>query len=75
MVGADVTNVMLSCLNSGIILRNIINTHIALIPKAKDPKLITQYCPISLCNVLYKIIPKMIVNRLKLILPNLISDT
>ena len=75
IVGADVTNAVLSCLNSGIILRNINNTHIALIPKTKDPKLIIQYHPISLCNVLYKIISKMLVNRLKLILPNLISDT
>ena len=70
MVGADVTNVMLSCLNSGIILQNINITHIALIPKTKDLELITQYCPISLCNVLYKIISKMLVNWLKLILPN-----
>ena len=75
IVGDDVTNAMLSCLNSRIILRNINNTHIALIPKTKDPELITQYRPISLCNVLYKIISKMLVNRLKLILPNLISNT
>ena len=75
IVGADVTNAVLSCLNFGIILRNINNTHIALIPKTKDPELITQYHPISLCNVLYKIISKMLVNRLKLILPNLISNT
>ena len=74
-MGADVTNVVLSCLNSGIILRNINNTHITLIPKAKDPELITQYHPISLCNVLYKIISKMLVNQLKLILPNLIPDS
>ena len=62
IVGADVTNVVLSCLNFGIILRNINNTHIALIPKTKDLELITQYRPISLCNVLYKIISKLLVN-------------
>ena len=74
-MSADVINAVLSCLNSGIILRNINNTHIALIPKTKDPELITQYLPISFCNMLYKIISKMLVNRLKLILPNLISDS
>ena len=74
-LGADVTNAVLSCLNSDIILQNINNTHIALIPKTKDPELITQYHPISLCNVLYKIISKMLVNRLKLNLPNLISNS
>ena len=70
IVGADVTNAVLSCLNSGIILQNINITHIALIPKTKDLELITQYRPISLCNVLYKIKSKMLVNWLKLILPN-----
>ena len=62
IVGADVTNAVLSCLNFGIILRNINNTHITLIPKTKDPELITKYCLISLYNVLYKIISKMLVN-------------
>ena len=74
IVGADVTNAVLSCLNSRIILRNINNTHIALISKTKDPELITHYRPISLCNVLYKIISNMLVNQLKLTLQNLISD-
>ena len=58
-VGADVTNVVLSCLNSGIILRSTNNTHIALILKTKVPESITKYHPISLCNVLYKIISKI----------------
>ena len=62
-------------INFGTIFRNINNTYIALIFKTKDSGLITQYCPVSLCNVLYKIMFKMLVKRLKLILPNLISDS
>lgn len=48
---------------------NIINhTHNALIPKQENPELVNHYRPISLCNVTYKIIAKIIVNRLRSLL-------
>ena len=48
-------------------------TNITLIPKVLNPDRIGQYRPISLCNNTYKILAKILANRLKLVLPSLIS--
>lgn len=50
------------------------STFLALIPKVPNPQSPAQFRPISLCNTLYKIVVKIMVNRLKPLLPKLIAQ-
>ena len=75
LVGFDVSHAVLDFLNSGRMLGCINFTHIVLIPKVKNPQYMSQFRPISLCNVIYKIISKVLVNRMKVMLPTVISES
>lgn len=68
------TNFCLYCLNSCSLPEGLNDTEIVLISKVKKPDKITNLRPISLCNVIVKIMTKMIANRLKSVLDSIISD-
>jgi hypothetical protein len=74
-MGEEVCGVLLGILNSRVMPSSLNMTHVALIPKKNNPTSVTEFRPISLCNVLYKIISKVLANRLKKILPSIIDPT
>jgi len=60
-------------LNAGEFPSFLNNIDIVLIPKKYNPIFMLDLRPISLCNVLYKIISKVLANRHKNLLPKCIS--
>ncbi|KAL9664727.1 hypothetical protein QQ045_020134 [Rhodiola kirilowii] len=75
IVGDDVVKEVLRCLNSNLLDAELNETLIVLVPKVKTVERVEDLRPISLCNVVMKIITEVLANRLKGILPDLISQS
>ena len=76
IVEHDITRAILSFLRLGRYLRKMNFTHIVLIQKKKnDPKYIMDFRPISLGNIVSRIISKVLIKSIKCVLPNVISDS
>lgn len=74
LCGEEVTSVVMRVLRGEDNPASINNTFIVLIPKVRNPVELGQFRPISLCNVIYKIASKVLANRLKLLLPEIVSE-
>ena len=74
LVGSNVKESILMYLNSGMLPKSLGHFFISLIPKVKNLEHISQYRPISLSNVLYRVFSKVLANRLKPFLPHLVSE-
>lgn len=74
-MGQDVQTVVLRFLNTGIMEVDLNSTYVALIPKVSPSSKVTNFRLISLCNVLYKLMAKVLANRMKHILPLIIFKT
>ncbi|CAJ2657203.1 unnamed protein product [Trifolium pratense] len=73
IIGPDITRMVLHVLNENGDPSQFNSTHICLIPKTNHPSTPDDFRPISLCNVTLKIITKTLANRIKTILPEIIS--
>ena len=75
VIGDQVIKEVLAVLNGGPIPEGWNDTIIVLIPKTNTPQMLKDLRPISLCNVLYKLISKVLANRLKKVMPSIISSS
>lgn len=61
-------------LNGGQLPEGINQTTIVLIPKIRNPQDLKNFRPVLLCNVIYKICSKVLANRLRVFVDEIISE-
>ncbi|XP_019238911.1 PREDICTED: uncharacterized protein LOC109218965 [Nicotiana attenuata] len=72
VVGRDVVDAIMEFFRTGKMLRVLNHTVITIIPKSSHATSVGDYRPIAGCNTIYKVISKMLCNKLRLVLPTLI---
>ncbi|GJZ02307.1 RNA-directed DNA polymerase, eukaryota, reverse transcriptase zinc-binding domain protein [Tanacetum coccineum] len=75
IVGSDVCNAIKEFFRKGRMLGEINATLITLVPKGSTPQKVSDYRPIACYNVLYKIISKILTNRIKHALSKLVDPS
>nr|GMC82735.1 uncharacterized protein LOC109184888 [Ipomoea batatas] len=73
MIREDLTDAVREFFQSRQLLKQINYTVIALIPKTQQTNVVGDFRPISCCNVIYKVISKVLAARLSNVLPSLID--
>ena len=74
-VGNDVVKAVTSFFILGSLPKEVNCSLIVLIPKISNPTTVNHFMPISLCNVVYKITSKLLVDKLRPMLDKIISPT
>ncbi|KAK4384511.1 Retrovirus-related Pol polyprotein from type-2 retrotransposable element R2DM [Sesamum angolense] len=75
VVGEEVSKAIIDFFKTGRLLKQLNATLLTLIPKVRTPHSVAEFRPISCCNVVYKVISKIIVSRIREILDLLISPS
>ncbi|KAL6209822.1 hypothetical protein ACLB2K_020761 [Fragaria x ananassa] len=73
LVGVEVSNAVISFLSTKNMPHDLNYTNVVLIPEVKEVQHMTELRPIALCNVVYKIASKVLANKLKTFLADVIS--
>lgn len=71
-MGRDICTAVKKALQTRTFPTSLNHTHVTLIPKKKSLEFVYDFRPISLCNILYKIVSEALTNRFKKILPQII---
>ncbi|KAG7563624.1 Reverse transcriptase domain [Arabidopsis suecica] len=75
VVEPEVTAAVMEFFSSGSLLKQFNATSLVLIPKIQNASTLSDFRPISCLNTIYKVISKLLANRLKSILPSVISHS
>uniref|UniRef100_A0A803PAA5 Reverse transcriptase n=1 Tax=Cannabis sativa TaxID=3483 RepID=A0A803PAA5_CANSA len=73
IVGSCLCSTIKEAFHTGYIDPKLNSTFICLIPKVEFPLKVDQFRPISLCNFAYKVIAKILSNRLRPLMEDLVS--
>ena len=73
IIGKDVVKAILFFHSSGFLLRGCNASFITLVPKKANPSELNEFRPISLVCCIYKILSKVLANRLRKVLPSVID--
>jgi len=71
----DVMRFLVEFHRNGRLTKGINSTFIALIPKVESPQRLNDFRPISLVGSMYKILAKVLANRLRSVIGSVISET
>lgn len=74
VIAHDFTVAIQSVFRFGFLPKGVNSTILALVPKKTDSMEMRDYRPIACCNVLYKVVSKILANRLKVLLPRVITE-
>jgi len=74
VLNEEITAAVLLFFETGVMPDGVNETAIVLIPKVPHPQELKDFHPISLCNVVYKVVSKCMVNKLRPLLGDLISE-